>query len=103
MVGPMGESTEVASAKRAVLGVTMDSPDEELVEVLERAVICGPFFSSMKICGGLGRPVSTFFGIVVLKSLLGAFDMLFDRGCDISERWPTADGYSTQCTESEWQ
>ena len=34
----MGELTEVASAKRAVLGVLMESPEEELDEVLGRTV-----------------------------------------------------------------
>lgn len=34
VVGPMGEFTEVASAKRAVLGVWIVRPDEELEEVL---------------------------------------------------------------------
>lgn len=36
-VGPMGELTEVASAKRAVLGVFRDS-EEELEEVRGRTV-----------------------------------------------------------------
>ena len=35
-LGSMGELTEVASAKRAVLGVWMVMPDEELEEVLAR-------------------------------------------------------------------
>ena len=65
----MGELTEVASAKRVVLGVATDRPEEELVDVLERAVNCAPFFSSMMICAGRGRPVPVFFGIIELKSL----------------------------------
>jgi len=36
VLGPMGELTEVASAKRAVRGVWMVRPDEELDEVLGR-------------------------------------------------------------------
>ena len=38
VLGPMGELTDVASAKRAVLGVLIESPDEELDDVLERTV-----------------------------------------------------------------
>ena len=38
VLGPMGEFTDVASAKRAVLGVLIESPDEELDDVLERTV-----------------------------------------------------------------
>ena len=38
VLGPMGELTEVASAKRAVLGVLIESPDEELDDVLGRTV-----------------------------------------------------------------
>ena len=37
-VGPMGEFTDVASAKRAVLGVLIESPEEELDDVLGRTV-----------------------------------------------------------------
>ena len=44
-VGPMGELTEVASAKRAVRGVLMERV-EELEEVLGRTMAGGPFFSS---------------------------------------------------------
>ena len=33
---PTGELTDVASAKRAVLGVLIESPDEELDDVLGR-------------------------------------------------------------------
>lgn len=36
--GPIGELTDVASAKRAVLGVLIESPDEELDDVLGRTV-----------------------------------------------------------------
>ena len=41
----MGEFTEVASAKRAVRGVLIESV-EELEEVRGRTETCGPFFSS---------------------------------------------------------
>ena len=44
-VGPMGELTEVASAKRAVRGVLMER-EEELEEVRGRTLTWGPFFSS---------------------------------------------------------
>ncbi len=37
-VGPMGELTEVASAKRAARGVLMDSPSEEQDEFRDRTV-----------------------------------------------------------------
>lgn len=38
VLGPIGELTDVASAKRAVLGVFNESPDEELDDVLGRIV-----------------------------------------------------------------
>ena len=45
----MGELTDVASAKRAVLGVLMERADDELDEVLGRAVTCVVLiFSSVK-------------------------------------------------------
>ena len=37
-LGSMGELTDVASAKRAVLGVLTESPEEELDDVLGRTV-----------------------------------------------------------------
>ena len=48
LVGSMGELTEVASAKRAVLGVLRERLlDEELeVEVLGRTLTCAPIFFS---------------------------------------------------------
>ena len=42
----MGELTDVASAKRAVLGVFNESPDDELDEVLDRTTTCGSLASS---------------------------------------------------------
>lgn len=45
-VGPMGESTDVASAKRAVRGVFKDVVVDELEDVLDLVDICGRFFSS---------------------------------------------------------
>ena len=45
LLGSIGELTEVASAKRAVLGVLMERVDDEL-EVRGRTMIWGPFFSS---------------------------------------------------------
>ena len=41
----MGELTEVASAKRAVLGVDSDMRDEEPVDVLGRTTMFGTFLS----------------------------------------------------------
>lgn len=38
VLGPTGELTDVASAKRAILGVLIESPDEELDDVLGRTV-----------------------------------------------------------------
>lgn len=38
VLGPMGELTDVASPKRAALGVLIESPDEELDDVLGRTV-----------------------------------------------------------------
>ena len=48
-LGPMGELTEVASAKRAVLGVFTDN-DEELEDFRVRTVTSGSFFSSERDC-----------------------------------------------------
>lgn len=62
-VGPMGELTEVASAKRAVRGVLRDSEDDELDDVLGLVVTLGAFLSS----AGVNRNS----GIVCL----GAFDI----------------------------
>ena len=45
-VGPMGEWTDVASAKRAVRGVLRDVFDEEPEDVLDLVVILGAFLSS---------------------------------------------------------
>lgn len=45
LFGSIGELTEVASAKRAVLGVLMERVDDEL-EVRGRTATWGPFFSS---------------------------------------------------------
>ncbi len=45
-VGPMGESTDVASAKRAVRGVLRDGADDELDDVRDLVVTLGGFFSS---------------------------------------------------------
>ena len=44
----MGEFTEVASAKRGVLGVVTERPDDELVDVLGRTTIWGIFFSLVR-------------------------------------------------------
>ncbi len=42
----MGESTDVASAKRAVRGVFKEVVVDELEDVLDLVDICGRFFSS---------------------------------------------------------
>lgn len=58
MVGPIGELTEVASAKRAVRGVLMESPNEELDDLRDRTVI-RVSFSVSKLGFVRGRSVST--------------------------------------------
>lgn len=45
-VGPMGESTDVASAKRAVRGVFSDVVVDELEDVRDLVMTWGRFFSS---------------------------------------------------------
>ena len=45
-VGPMGECTEVASAKRAVLGVFKESEDDELEDVRGLTSTFDSFLSS---------------------------------------------------------
>lgn len=45
-VGPMGECTDVASAKRAVLGVFSESDDDELEDVRALTSTFGSFLSS---------------------------------------------------------
>ena len=45
-VGPMGEMTDVASAKRAALGDFRESELDELEEVRDRTVTAGSFLSS---------------------------------------------------------
>ena len=45
-VGPIGEFTDVASAKRAVRGVFKDVVVDELDDVLDLVVTCGRFCSS---------------------------------------------------------
>lgn len=45
----MGELTEVASAKRAVRGVLMDSPSDEQEEFRDRTVALACFLSSSRI------------------------------------------------------
>ena len=56
VLGSMGELTDVASAKRAVLGVLIESPDEEPDDVLGRIVTrLSLTLSSVKARGGSGR------------------------------------------------
>ena len=62
-VGPIGELTEVASAKRAVRGVFKEVVVDELEDVLDLVVTCGRCFSSSD--GKWNRVVSCF----------GAFDI----------------------------
>lgn len=62
VLAAMGELTDVASAKRAVLGVCIVSPDEELDEVLGRTVTAVSFFSPVRFLCGRGRPGSGFTG-----------------------------------------
>lgn len=63
VLGPMGELTDVASAKRAVLGVLIERPDEELDDVLERTVTLLFFtLSSVRFRCGRGRFGSEFGG-----------------------------------------
>ena len=45
-VGPIGELTDVASAKRAVLGVLRDGEIDELEDVRDRTATSVSFFSS---------------------------------------------------------
>ena len=56
-VGPMGELTDVASAKRAVRGVLMDNVEELEDEVRDRTVTSDSFFSSMTLVGSCGAEV----------------------------------------------
>lgn len=56
VLGPMGELTDVASANRAVLGVLIDSAEEELDDVLGRTVTwLFLILSSVKVRWGSGR------------------------------------------------
>ena len=55
MLGSIGELTDVASAKRAVLGVLKDKPDEELDDVRVRTKTVGFFLSSSSRLCRLGR------------------------------------------------
>lgn len=58
MLGPTGESTDVASAKRAALGVLIESPKDELDDVRDRTVILGTFTSFSSLGGVRCRCVS---------------------------------------------
>ncbi len=79
VAGPMGELTEVASAKRAVLGVDTDRRDEEPVDALGRTTIFATFLSLRIPFGG-----SMLGAIAVLGSwLLRMFDMLLKTNGDI--------------------
>lgn len=79
VLGPMGELTDVASAKRAVLGVWMVRPDEELEEVLARmSTWVFLIFSSVRVrCGG-GRFGSVSAGDTGLYFRFWLSDMLSD-------------------------
>ena len=56
VLGPIGELTDVASAKRAVLGVLIESPDEELDDVLGRTITwLFLILSSVRVRCGSGR------------------------------------------------
>ena len=48
-VGPMGELTDVASAKRAIRGVLMERPSDEQEELRERTVTFACFLSSSRM------------------------------------------------------
>lgn len=48
LVGPMGELTDVASAKRAALGVLTDRESDELDDRRGRTVVWISFSSSMR-------------------------------------------------------
>ena len=54
VVGPIGELTDVASVKRAVLGVLRESEDDELDDVLVRTITSGLFLSSDAGCDWTG-------------------------------------------------
>ena len=72
VLGLMGELTDVASAKRAVLGVLMDRADEELDDVRGRTVIW----------------VSLIFSSVICRWRI---DMLSDPGADVGRPKPDAE------------
>ena len=74
VLGSMGESTDVASAKRAVLGVLMDRPEDELddVRALTRTWVFLIFSSEVVRWG---------------------FDMLSDLGADVGLLKPYVEGY----------
>ena len=69
-VGPMGELTEVASAKRAVRGVLIDSPSEEQEELRDRTETFACFFSSSSI--GFSKSLSIEYAGTLL---CGSFDI----------------------------
>lgn len=74
-VGPMGELTEVASAKRAVRGVLIDRPSDEQEEFLDRTVTLDCFLSSSRI--GFSGSLS----IENAETLLcGSFDITLKLG-----------------------
>lgn len=66
----MGELTEVASAKRAVRGVLMDSPSDEQEEFRDRTVPRACFFSSSRI--GFSGSLSIENAVTLL---CGSFDI----------------------------
>ena len=70
----MGELTDVASAKRAVLGVLMDRPEEELDDV---------------------RALTKTWVFLIFSSgeVRWGFDMLSDLGADVGLLKPYAEGY----------
>ena len=74
VLGSMGESTDVASAKRAVLGVLMDKPEEELDEV---------------------RALTKTWVFLIFSSgeVLWEFDMLSDLGADVGQLKSYVEGY----------
>lgn len=73
----MGESTDVASAKRAVRGVCRESPDDELVDSLGRTVTCVIFFSSAKAYCVTERSESESVPAAVSLYRCWAFDILY--------------------------